>query len=1700
MKRTFVLIFSYLSLFLHFNIVKTQSNKDEASHKYVKLTKENDIKSKHEDNLKKKSFLQLNSENEMPCTGSECFCKSYYDLTLILDESGSIKKDNWENKVVSFTAKTIDHLNISKDEVHVGIMLFGIKSRDYINFSKDIKYKKEELLKEVEKLKDNYGNSGGTYIVKALEYALKNFTKHKNSRPNAPKVTILFTDGNDSVASERKLSKIGSLYRNENVKLLVVGVAKASYNNLKLIAGCQKTDACPFVMKEEWANLNDITAILTDKICDTGPVPNPGEPEKPEQPEQPEQPVQPEQPEQPVQPEQPEQPEPEHIPCHGAECFCYDYYDLILVLDESASISHYRWKSNVIPFSQELIGKLNISFNKVHIGVILFAEYIRDYVRLSDKVSYEKENLQKKIKELEGDYIHGKKTHIIDALEYVILNNLRYSSRPDAPKVTLLFTDGYDSDQSEDKLYNMGLLYREKNVKLLAIGVPMADENKLRMLVGCNQNEPCPYVVKVEWGNLRSVPKLMIERICTTGPVTPPEIKPPNPETPNSCEGDECFCHNYYDLTLILDESGSIGLTNWKKHVFEFTEKIIENLEVDENKVHIGIFLFAQFNRDFVKFSEEESYKKSNLIQKVKNLENDYKKGGFTYIVKALEYGLNNYTRDPSSRTNAPKVTILFTDGNESHPRDYVLIDVSLLYKKENVKLLVLGVGSATMYKLRLLGGCHKTDGDCPNVLKIDWDKLKDTSTLMIDKVCNTEATGEPEEIPQPCKGDECFCKDYFDLTFIGVPSKQGDYKLQNDISSYAENIMNTFNIGEQNVHAALSIYLGSKTIRTYFDDANTYNKKELLLKLRKFDNLYAMSKTNIAHALEMGLRQSFGNGNRENAPKIALLLTSSDNDISEERMLQQVSNNYIDKRVKLLIIGVGKLPIEKLFIAGGCSLNSKCPNVLQSTNFSYFNTTKRFLEENICSNNVDPVTPPVFSCDDPLCEECDDDLCDNNTLCKKALDIAIVLDQSRNISNEQWKTYVKPFTINTVKQNYLSKYRTHVTIVKMRKHAKEKWSLNRKISYKKNKIIKKIDNLLMSPSSHKDIANTFKYLRTNVFRKTPQYKKKVIIMLIEGKSNTDLNNLRREIELLKINKIDLFVYAIDNIDDNEFKILGNCENSSCKNIVKVSWDNLLSTSDTHMSYICNYYPDDAECTEWGEWSQCPNTCHHSVSKRERKGPYTLKGEGFKDNQHGNSCMKLGSIEYRSCPIKEGCNDICGDFGEWSQCSATCGDGIRIRERIKLSDTEECKILNTTEIESCNVQDCFDTEVCEEIGEWDEWSSCSKTCGYSTRERKFIILPESIKMYPDCKHKEQVEIDVCSVPKCDDDKCFEWGDWSEWSSTCGPRKRVQKAHLNIYLSNINDKSKKSDECEKYYRDKVEYDEELPCTDNPCGKWSEWSECDRTCNAGVRMRHFISHVSAINADNTDECLEYYNSIETEPCLNLPLCNTEECNDWETWIDCKEQDSCYNQNKKIFTRKVELLKNLKNNVSEFCNDYELFKEEECPIANKPCNDALCNEWDEWGDCSATCGTSFKVRTRKEPLELISPSKDINGNMGLTCEQQNIKVEERETCNVPVCAPIIGDTVNSTNPAEGSEHKDNSNKKSGFGTGEKISLAAGVIGLIALATGGLIYGYNTFNGGEVPDTSNMEFENVENNTGEIDETNEDFEVIDANDPMWN
>ncbi|XP_069137146.1 A disintegrin and metalloproteinase with thrombospondin motifs 6-like [Argopecten irradians] len=121
----------------------------------------------------------------------------------------------------------------------------------------------------------------------------------------------------------------------------------------------------------------------------------------------------------------------------------------------------------------------------------------------------------------------------------------------------------------------------------------------------------------------------------------------------------------------------------------------------------------------------------------------------------------------------------------------------------------------------------------------------------------------------------------------------------------------------------------------------------------------------------------------------------------------------------------------------------------------------------------------------------------------------------------------------------------------------------------------------------------------------------------------------------------------------------------------------------------------------------------------------------------------------------------------WTECSRMCGAGIQTRTIYCVDkssgeavDNSQCEIRHKPNaIDRCNVHSC---------SEWvsGEWSSCSATCGMSSKMR-LVTCPNGKVCDLDQK---PLEIMSCELPAC-----LAWvhGQWSRCSKTCGGGEQVR---------------------------------------------------------------------------------------------------------------------------------------------------------------------------------------------------------------------------------------------------------------------------------------------------------------------------------------
>ena len=196
-----------------------------------------------------------------------------------------------------------------------------------------------------------------------------------------------------------------------------------------------------------------------------------------------------------------------------------------------------------------------------------------------------------------------------------------------------------------------------------------------------------------------------------------------------------------------------------------------------------------------------------------------------------------------------------------------------------------------------------------------------------------------------------------------------------------------------------------------------------------------------------------------------------------------------------------------------------------------------------------------------------------------------------------------------------------------------------------------------------------------------------------------------------------------------------------------------------------------------GRWSECSQACG---GEKTRVVACYDRVRGRLEPDHG----KCGAVRRRprdseecsvSCPAESGVWSL----GQWSQCSSSCGPGVRWR-RVKCLQPQLCHTQpEPVSEEACQVAVCqtpllqvkaavVENERKSSSWKTGEWSRCSASCGGGVRTRLV-----------QCYDSHQVETDPASClqetsrpysqDSCNPEPCPVWnyGQWSECEGGCG---------------------------------------------------------------------------------------------------------------------------------------------------------------------------------------------------------------------------------------------------------------------------------------------------------------------------------------------
>jgi len=150
------------------------------------------------------------------------------DIIFLVDQSTSITRVLFNNKVKPFLAHSVNTLNIDKDADRVSVIRFSSPDKTGVDFHFDNNFDKQKLLETIAKL----GYAGGnTATVKALNLAQSSFFDSSAARNNEYEkntvvpVAVIVTDG---VATDGDAASIAKQLSVKGVQVFAVGVGAMS--------------------------------------------------------------------------------------------------------------------------------------------------------------------------------------------------------------------------------------------------------------------------------------------------------------------------------------------------------------------------------------------------------------------------------------------------------------------------------------------------------------------------------------------------------------------------------------------------------------------------------------------------------------------------------------------------------------------------------------------------------------------------------------------------------------------------------------------------------------------------------------------------------------------------------------------------------------------------------------------------------------------------------------------------------------------------------------------------------------------------------------------------------------------------------------------------------------------------------------------------------------------------------------------------------------------------------------------------------------------------------------------------------------------------------------------------------------------------------------------------------------------------------
>ncbi|XP_043549000.1 collagen alpha-3(VI) chain-like isoform X2 [Chiloscyllium plagiosum] len=983
---------------------------------------------------------------------------SKQDIVFLIDGSDYVGNRDFPF-VRDFLSSIIENLDIGRDRVRVGLVQFSnyAETEFYLNtYSSE-----DEILPHVQGLRMRGGTPLNTGA--ALDYVYRNhFTRSSGSRKEegVPQLLVLITAGR---SRDYIKQSVDALKRAE-VTMFAVGTRNADSAQLREIA----SDPSLLLSVDEFRSLPHAQEQLMISMS------NP--PAPPESTERSSVPINP------------------GVPDGGSK------RDIVFLIDGSDYVGN-----NDFPFVRDflssIIENLDIGNDRVRVGLVQFSNYAETEFYLNTYSSEDEILPHVKGLRLRG----GTPLNTGAALDYVYRNHFTRSSgsrkEEGVPQLLVLITAGRSRDyikQSVDAL-------KRAEVTMFAVGTRNADSAQLREIA----SDPSLLLSVDEFRSLPHAQEQLM--ISMSNPPSARELTdrlsvPINPGVPDG--------GSKRDIVFLIDGSDNVGKRN-VPFVHDFLTSIIGNLDIDSDKVQVGLVQYSNF-------AETEFYLNtySSEDEILSHVEGLRLRGRNTLNTgAALDYVLrNHFTRSSGSRKEegVPQLLVLITAGRSSD--DFKLPADAL--KQAAVIIFAIGTKDADPAQLKEIAidpSLVFSIQEFSSLPNIQEQLMTPLSTLAASRVPTQRPTvAVTQVVPEGgIKRDIVFLVDASDN--VG----RTHFPLVRDFLS---SILEHLDIGSDRVRIGLAQYSNYAETEFYL---NTYSSEDEILTHVKGLRLRGGRTLNTGAALDSVLRYHFtrsaGSRKDEGVPQVLVLITSGS---SGDDVKPPADKMKQDALVTFVIGAKNANPAQMKEIASNPGL------VFSVQEFQSLPDIKEQVTSSLLTLAAPPVTQDKTKV---IAERVTDTVAEVTPEAENKKDIVFLIDESDNIGNSNLP-YVRDFIIRIIENLDIGRDRVQAGLVLYSNNPETEFYLN---TYtRKDELLSLLRMLRFKGARTANTGKALDFVLKYHFTKSSGSRKEegvpqFLVLITGGKSGDDI---KASATALKQAAIMTFAIGVRNTDTAQLK------------------------------------------------------------------------------------------------------------------------------------------------------------------------------------------------------------------------------------------------------------------------------------------------------------------------------------------------------------------------------------------------------------------------------------------------------------------------------------------------------------------------------------------------------------------------------------